>query len=181
MSLNQLALTRLDAKIPPDLLLADKLVFSAVGLKLSKVEVEPESVEYGACKLELGNWAIRFRVAKITPKKIGQFVTIWKRSGKGPIQPYDESDPVDALVVSCRSGQRLGQFVLPKAVLCRMNVFSRNGEGGKRAIRVYPPWDKPTNSQAVRIQVRQLDYFMEVGENQPLDYARARMLYGSQD
>lgn len=169
-----------DPKLHQDFKLLNELFFPSIGLKCLKVEPEPESAEYGACRVELEGRVLLFRVARITPRKIGQFVTVWKRVGKGPIQPYDESDPIDTLMVSCRSNWRLGLFVFPKAILCRMDVFSRKGEGGKRAIRVYPPWDKPTSSQALRTQAWQLDYFLDATGNQPTDTARARMLYGLQ-
>ncbi|WP_081584805.1 MepB family protein [Bacillus bingmayongensis] len=36
--------------------------------------------------------SIRFGVSKITPTKVGRFVTLWERSEYGSIQPYDISD-----------------------------------------------------------------------------------------
>jgi hypothetical protein len=38
--------------------------------------MEAESAEYGAYTFELNDLSVRFRVAKITPTKIGQFVTL---------------------------------------------------------------------------------------------------------
>src|SRR5690349_12390186 len=120
--------------VPQDFVLAANRVFAPIGLTCSKVEREPESREYGAVMFELGGLPARFRVAKITPTKIGQFVTLWKRIGRGPIQPFDEADPLAVVVIHCRADLQSGQFVFPKSVLCRRDVFSRNGEGGKRAI-----------------------------------------------
>jgi hypothetical protein len=54
---------------------------------------------------------VQYRVAKITPTKVGQFVTLWKRVGRGPIQPFELNDPVDMFVVSTRSGPHPGYFV----------------------------------------------------------------------
>jgi hypothetical protein len=167
-----------DAAMPRDLLLVAKHVFAPIGLTCSKVELEPESREYGAAMLELGQLSARFRVAKITPTKVGQFVTLWKRIGRGPIQPFDETDPIDVVVIHCRTDQQSRQFVFPKAVLCQRDVFSRNSKGGKRAICVYPPWDRPTSQQAARTQSWQREYFMEMPEDRPVDFARARALYG---
>jgi MepB protein len=48
----------------------------------------------GLCALLLNGLRVQYRVAKITPTKVGQFVTLWKRVGRGPIQPFDLSDPV---------------------------------------------------------------------------------------
>ena len=121
--------------------------------------------------------AVRFRVAKITPTKVGQFVTLWERSKAGPIQPYDLSDSVDFFVISAREGDNFGQFVFPKAVLCDHDIVSENGQGGKRAIRVYPPWDKPMSRQAQKTQDWQLNYFLEIPANRPIDRERVQMLY----
>lgn len=51
--------------------------------------MEGDNAEYGAYQFTLKEWRIKFRVAKITPIKIGQFVTLYKRVDKQPIQPYE--------------------------------------------------------------------------------------------
>lgn len=141
--------------------------------------MEAESTEYGAYAFKLNDLFIRFRVAKITPKKIGQFVTLWKRIENGPIQPYDICDPVDLFVVSTRKVDHFGQFVFAKSALWEQGVISKNGKGGKRAMRVYPPWDKPLNRQAQQTQRWQTAYFLDIPLNQPIDRVRSRMLYSS--
>lgn len=146
----------------PDLLAAQKSVYDPMGLTCSKLMPEAESREYGACTFEINNKTIKFRVAKITPTKIGQFVTFWKRIGDGPIMPYDIADPVDLFIVSVRSGQKLGQFIFPKNILCQKGFVSKVGIGGKRAMRVYPPWDITNSPQAKKTQAWQLMYFFEI-------------------
>jgi hypothetical protein len=170
-------LSKSDAGIHQDFLVAQELIYGPSGFEASKPQVESEGTEYGACAVEVSGKALRFRVSKITPTKVGQFVTFWKRIENGPIQPFDAADRIDFLVVSCRKGQLLGQFVFPKSVLRERNVISFRGEGGKRAIRVYPPWDRPTSHQALKTQTWQLPYFLETPEDGPLDLARARQLY----
>ena len=64
-------------------------LYNPCGFVCSQPEMEPESTEYDACTFMLNDFSIRLRVAKITPTKIGQFVTLWKRVDNGPIQPYD--------------------------------------------------------------------------------------------
>jgi hypothetical protein len=163
--------------IHPDLSATKRLVYDRCQFTCTQPQIEPESREYGAYSFELNDLSIRFRVAKITPTKIGQFVTLWKRIGKGPIQPYDVLDSVDFFIVSVRNNQHFGQFVFSKSVLHQQGVLSKEGKGGKRAIRVYPPWDKAANSQAQKTQKWQLEYFLEIPEHQSIDCVRSQMLY----
>ncbi|MBK3494206.1 MepB family protein [Viridibacillus sp. YIM B01967] len=166
------------ATIHSDLLATRDLVYSPCRFECSQPKIEAQNAEYGAYVFQLNALSIRFRVAKITPTKIGQFVTLWDRIGAGPIQPYDISDPVDLFVISTRKGNNFGQFVFPKAVLCNMDIVSNRGEGGKRAMRVYPPWDKPTSRLAQKTQKWQQAYFLEIPRNSAIDSVRTQMLYG---
>ncbi|MET7758413.1 MepB family protein [Streptomyces sp. NPDC005389] len=170
------------APLHGDVLAASALVFGPCGLACSQVAPEPESADYAAHALRLGGRSVRFRVAKTTPAKAGQFVTVWKRTPAGPIAPFDTADGIDLVVVSCRDDQdtgRFGQFVFPVGALRRHGVVSENGSGGKRGFRVYPPWATTTSSQAARTRTWQLDHFLYVPEDgTPLDLARALALYG---
>ncbi|OMD02861.1 MepB family protein [Paenibacillus sp. FSL R5-0636] len=105
-------------------------------------------------------------------------MTLWERIGDHPIQPYDISDPADLFVISTRNGNHFGQFIFPKAVLGEQDILSAKGEGGKRAFRVYPPWDNPTSRQAQKTQTWQSEYFLDIPVNKPVDYLRAQALYG---
>ncbi|MDM5187438.1 MepB family protein [Bacillus sp. DX4.1] len=163
--------------IHSDLLATKDLVYSPCRFECSQPLIEAQNAEYGAYVFKLNTLSIRFRIAKITPTKVGQFVTLWERIEDGSIQPYDVSDPIDLFVISTRKGNNFGQFVFPKAVLCDQNIVSSKGKGGKRAIRIYPPWDKPTSRQAQKTQIWQLEYFLEIPVNMPIDCDRVQMLY----
>jgi len=110
--------------------------------------MEVRKNEYGACAFKLNSMFIRFRVAKITPIKMGQFVTLWKRINAGPIQPYDIMDEFDFFVISVRKDKQFGQFIFSKSILLKHKIISNNGQRGKLAIRVYPPWDVALNERA---------------------------------
>ena len=163
--------------IHPDLLVIRILVFIPSGFEFTAPQAEAESAGSGACGFGLNGFAMRFRAARITPTKIGQFVTLWKRTWKGPIQPFDDSDHLDFFIASTRKDNHFGHFVFPKSVLLEQNIVSRNGKGGKRAIRVYPPWDKTASKQAQKTQGWQLRYFLEMSGDLPIDPIRAKALY----
>lgn len=164
-------------KIHPDLAAAQKLAYEPNGFICNKLTQEAESQEYGACEFEMNGHNIKFRVAKITPTKVGQFVTFWKRIGSGPIMPYDMVDALDLLVVSVRTADHFGQFVFPKAVLCEKGFVSRAGQGGKRAMRVYPPWDTTDSKQAQKTQLWQLQYFFDMSSDTIFDASRIQALF----
>lgn len=148
--------------VHPDLIIAQKYAYAPIGLLYKQLVIEKEGQEYGACEFLLNNHIVKFRTSKITPTKNGQFVTFWKRIESWPILPYDVQDRFDALIISVRCSERLGQFVFPKSVLLKHGIISGNKKSGKRAIRVYPPWDIANNPQAKNTQSWQLQYFFEI-------------------
>ena len=152
-------------------------VFQPLALACLVPKAEAESADYGAFTFVLDGANIRFRVAKTTPTKVGQFVTLWKRLGKGSIQPFDQTDAVDYFVVSARTPEHFGHFVFPKSVLCARGIVSVAGVGGKRAMRIYPPWDTTTSRQAANTQRWQVEYFLDLTPGKAPDVARARQLY----
>lgn len=160
-----------------ELISIKKLIYEPMNFILTEAQAEKESAEYAAMHFQLNNLQVRFRVAKITPTKIGQFVTLWKRSQAGPIQPFDDSDAIDLVVICTRYNQHFGQFIFPKAALIKHDIFSVQNKGGKRAIRVYPPWDKTESRQAQKTQSWQLDYFLDMSSDENIDYDRAKRLY----
>lgn len=163
----------------PDLHLSYELVYEPCEIACtSKPKRQPEGEEYGAFDFSLDQIQIKFRVAKTTPTKVGQFVTLWKRIGKGPTMPYDTKDPTDVFVICVREGKNFGQFIFSKNVLASENILSKSGKGGKRAIRVYAPWVKTTNSQATNTKSWQTRYFINLSDAKKIDLGRVRRLYG---
>lgn len=163
-----------------DLLSLQNLVFDKYGFEYTTPIMEEESKEYGAYLFELNSLAVRFRVSKITPTKVGQFVTLWKRTGNGPIEPYDVTDKLDIVIISARTLTHFGHFIFPKTVLCKQGVFTANGKEGKRAMRVYPPWDMTTNKQAQKTQNWQLNYFIDLSNIDVIDSTLLMRLYNQE-
>ena len=131
---------------------------------------EAESVEYGACRATLDGKRLVLRVAKTTPTKTGQFVTVWKRPHPdAEIAPLDEADPFDVVIIAVSDGAQHGFFIFSRKVLLERGVMSRAGQGGKRALRVYPPWCAPESIQAQRTQRWQAACFVAAGDQQRLE------------
>ncbi len=140
-------------------LITKKLIYDPYNIKPSNLVSDKESQEYDACSFTIGNKQILFRTGKTTPTKIGQFVTLWKRVNNGPIAPYDLHDPIDLFIILTKNNEEVGQFIFPKSILYKHGILSDHGQGGKRAMRIYAPWDKPTSKQAIKTQTWQVKYF----------------------
>ena len=53
-----------------------------------------------------------FRQAKDTPKKIGQFVTLWKRpTPDSEIAPFDQDNGIDRVIIFADEQAHFGVFV----------------------------------------------------------------------
>ena len=139
-------------------------VYDKIAWEITQFETELESKEYDACRFLLNEKIIVNRTSKITPKKMGQFVTFWKRNEAGITTPLNNNDQFDFYIINTRKQEKLGQFVFPKSILISKGIISTTMKDGKRGFRVYPSWDIATNKQALKTQKWQLDYFYEVGE-----------------
>jgi hypothetical protein len=160
-----------------DLSIINKLVYAKCGLALSSLIFHLEGAAYSACSFELNGYKVEHRVSKTTPAKSGQFVTIWKRGMEGITVPFDNSDDIDFVVITSRSGENLGQFIFPKAILAKEGVFSKNGKFGKRGIRVYSPWDTTHSKQAAKTQGWQTKYFIKIQGDNTTDLDLIRRLF----
>jgi hypothetical protein len=148
-----------------DLYAAKELLYDKGGFHLTMLTKEKAGTEYGACTFKLNVLEIVFRIAKTTPTKNGLFVTIWKRNQDGKTEPFTLTDGIDFIIISCRSGIKLGQFIFPVSVLAEQKIVSDKNRQGKRGIRVYPPWDITTSKQAAKTQIWQTKYFIPVEKN----------------
>jgi hypothetical protein len=163
--------------IHKDLLAVQELLFNPCNFGFSYLQIEPESREYGACTFQLNDLFITFRSAKITPTKIGQFVTLWKRNSEGITAPFHITDDIDFAIICTRTPTHFGAFIFPKSVLHQKGILADDKKDGKRGFRVYPPWDIAENKQAKQTQEWQLKYFLEMPNNKQIDIVKATFLF----
>jgi hypothetical protein len=97
--------------------------------------------------------------AKITPIKVGFFVSIWKRNQLGITVPQDILDEWDFMQIDCQDGLNNGYFKFPKQILVQKNIVSSLVNRGINGMRVYPSWVKPINPSSIKAQQWQLQYF----------------------
>ncbi|CAD5281974.1 MULTISPECIES: MepB family protein [unclassified Imperialibacter] len=154
-----------------------KRVYDECALHFSSLQMGEESREYGACTFRVNSFLVIGRDGKQTPKKSGQFVTIWKRVDSGPTQPFAATDPFDFFVINSRKGDHFGQFVFPKAALIKHRIISQPSVRGKLGMRVYPPWEVAESKEAMKTQDWQLKFFLHIPERGEVDLQRAKLLY----
>jgi hypothetical protein len=140
------------------------LVLDARGAVLDNAVAETEGSEYGAHHLTIDGLSVHFRVARTTPKKVGQFVTFWKRATGDQIEPFDVRDDFDRLIVVTWTPKSYGYFEFPKHALSEHGVLTVGTTEGKRGFRVYPEWDEPNNRSGVAAQTWQLNYFSDLSD-----------------
>jgi hypothetical protein len=97
-----------------DLEAIKELVYDKCNFEWAKFEQHLESTEYDACSYTLNGKTIQHRSSKITPTKVGQFVTIWKRTQKGIIAPFDFADDLDFIIITSKKEGNFGLFFFQK-------------------------------------------------------------------
>ncbi|MGG3449356.1 MepB family protein [Domibacillus aminovorans] len=149
-------------------------------LTIKAIREEAQNSDYGAGIFQLNSKTVRFRVAKITPTKIGQFVAFWEKDGDNKNQAFSYENATDLLVINTfTSNNHFGQFIFPKEVLVKQNILKTATAKGKMAIRVYPSWDTPTSKQAIETQKWQLAYFIDVNNTNNLPIQELLKLYSN--
>ncbi|MEE3895433.1 MepB family protein [Priestia megaterium] len=146
---------------------------------IKTIREEAQNSAYGAGIFQLNSKSVRFRVAKTTPNKVGQFVSFWEKDAAHKNQAFSYGKATDLLVINTfTSTNRFGQFIFPKEVLLKQKILKTETTKGKMAIRVYPIWDKPTSTQAMETQKWQLEYFVEPNN---LSHQKFLKLYSESD
>lgn len=138
-------------------------LYTPYNMVLTAICEEPQNAAYGAGTFQIASKTVRFRVAKQTPKKTGQFVAFWEKDCHNKNQAFAYEEAPDLLVITTfKNEHHYGQFIFPKAVLLKQNILRTDSNLGKMAMRVYPSWDHPTSKQAITTQNWQLPYFVDL-------------------
>ncbi|MBM7585369.1 hypothetical protein JOC86_001911 [Bacillus pakistanensis] len=156
----------------------NKMIYEPNNVTVKLVQEEKQNSKYGAGTFRLSSKTVRFRVANITPTKVGQFVAFWEKDENNKNQPYSYGEAPDLLVITTfKNDSEFGQFIFPKEILFKQNILRSSSTKGKMAIRVYPSWDKPTSKQAMKTQKRQLPYFVDMSNPSELPIDKIIELY----
>jgi hypothetical protein len=159
----------------------NEILYEPNHLTIKTIQEETQNSDYGAGIFQLNSKSVRFRVAKITPTKIGQFVAFWEKDLDNKNQAFLYENATDLLVINTftNNNHYFGQFVFPKEVLVKQNILKTATSKGKMAIRVYPSWDTPTSKQAIATQKWQLPYFVVVNNKSSLQIQELLKLYSN--
>lgn len=155
-----------------------KVIYEPNNIRVKSIKEEKQNAKYGAGIFQLSSRTVRFRVANITPNKVGQFVVCWEKDKNNKNQPYSYDEAPDLFVITTfKNDSEFGQFIFPKDVLLKQNILRSSSTKGKMGIRVYPSWDSPTNKQAIKTQKEQLPYFVDMSNANELTMDKILVLY----
>lgn len=149
-------------------------LFHHLELTYSNCTKDLECEEYLGYSCQLADFTIKFRKAKITPKKIGQFVTVWQRNAAGITEPYTATAPFDFYIIMAEDRDQTGFFIFPRSILVEKGILTTAKKEGKRGFRVYPDWDLPTSKQALQTQQWQSLYFIDCTDLTPQALKKAK-------
>ncbi|WP_261512575.1 MepB family protein [Chryseobacterium paludis] len=147
-----------------------KSVFTKLNQTISNLHPDLECEEYSGYNFRLNQYHIKFRKAKITPKKIGQFVTLWKRNpDTQQTEPFTISDQSDFYIIYAELDNKSGFFFFPNTILSQQSILTTPSKEGKRGFRVYPDWDIPQNKQAEKTKKWQESFFIDFSKSTYLE------------
>lgn len=148
----------------------EQLLFGKTTLKISNLVENKEAKDYLGFSFDAGKYKFIFRKSKITPKKTGQFVTLWKRNSNQKTEPYHKAYNFDYCIIIVQEKDKCGLFLFPKDELIKQAILSTESKEGKRGFRVYPNWTKTVNKHAEKTQLWQAEYFYNysTSKNRPI-------------
>jgi len=152
------------------------LILKELNLQLSEITPDLECEEYSGFNFKINQSKFKFRKSKLTPKKIGQFVTFWKRDLDGKTVPFDVDDDFAFYIISIEESKKSGFFVFPKVILEKENLISGEQKTGKRGFRIYADWHFPNSKQAEKTKLWQTEYFINYSDSDELIFNQFRKI-----
>ncbi|HAG42584.1 MAG TPA: mep operon protein MepB [Clostridium sp.] len=152
-------------------------IYNPNNLVVTNLHEEKQNSEYAGGTFQLNHRTVRFRMSKVTPNKVGQFVSFWEKDENMQNQAFPYESAPDLLVITCITDNKLGQFVFPKEILLKKKILRTCLQKGKMAMRVYPIWDTPISNQAIETQKWQLLYFVNLSNSEELPIDKLTNLY----
>ena len=149
-----------------ELQLLNDLILKGLNLKLSEITPDMECEEYFGFNFKISESNLKFRKSKLTPKKVGQFVTFWKRDSDGKTVPFDINDDFAFYIIAIEESENSGFFMFPKIILEKENLISSEEKTGKRGFRIYADWHFPNNKQAEKTKPWQTKYFINYSDSE---------------
>nr|WP_315117416.1 MepB family protein [uncultured Clostridium sp.] len=92
-------------------------IYNPNNLVIKNIHEEKQNPEYAGGIFQLNHRTIRFRMSKVTPNKVGQFVSFWEKDENMQNQAFSYELAPDLLVITCTTDNKLGQFIFPKKIL----------------------------------------------------------------
>lgn len=123
---------------------------------------EEQNGDYEAGLTTIGSESWRLRTARVTPKKPGAFVAMWRRDERGETRPFDDDEAVAGLLLFVQDGEKFGVFRFTADHLESLGITSSSRRSGKRGFRAYPSWSTGLNPQATRTQRQQAEAFTDL-------------------
>lgn len=154
----------------------EKLLIEISGKGITNLTSDAECQEYLGFNFKIGRLNFKFRKSKITPKKVGQFVTLWKRNTENETEPFNETDNFDYYIFASEQDSKFGFFIFAKQVLIDQGILSSKFKEGKRGFRLYPAWCKTANKQADKTQAWQSKYFIDLNDDKVENLERVKAI-----
>lgn len=141
-------------------------VLKPLNLRISDISTDLECEEYFGHNFKINELNIKFRKSKLTPKKVGQFVTLWKRNPEGKTIPFESEDDYLFYIIFVEENTNTGFFIFPKTILEEYQILTSNGKEGKRGFRIYTDWHFPENKQAEKTKQWQTQFFLNFSDSE---------------
>ncbi len=160
-----------------DLQLLNDYLAEVLDVSIENIRQDQESETYFGFNFKLNNHHIKFRKAKITPRKIGQFVSLWRRNSQGKTEAFADDEDYNFYIIMTKSDDNIGFFLFPKIILAEHHILSSLGKDGKRGFRVYPELDFPNNQQAVKTKSWQQTFFINMKSLNPNEKQKLKDIF----